>query len=171
MQETAVQYRDRLLGYLDGKDPVKVQSQTADRLARLIRGVSRARLTRRLAPKKWSVGEIIAHLADDELVGGYRMRVILEKPGTPIQGFDQDKWAQLGNYAKRDPKASLEFFRAARKANLAFYRSLNPRQRKFHGVHSERGPESIELVFKLFAAHDLNHLRQIEAILGKQKTM
>ncbi len=168
MQESAVQYRNRLLGYLAGKDPVKVQSQTADRLARLIRGVSRARLTRRPAPKKWSVGEIIAHLADDELVGGYRMRLILENPGTPIQGFGQDKWARLGNYAKRDPKASLEFFRATRKANLAFYRSLPARQRKFHGVHSERGPESIEQIFKLFAAHDLNHLRQIEAILVKR---
>ncbi len=170
MQETAVQYRQRLLGYLAGKDPVKVQSQTADQLAKLICGVSRVRLTRRPAPGKWSVGEIIAHLADDELVGGYRMRMILEKPGTPIQGFDQDKWAELGNYAKRDPKASLEFFRAARKANLAFYRLLNARQRKFHGVHSERGEESINLVFKLFAAHDINHLRQIEAILRKRPT-
>ena len=171
MQETAVQYQERLLGYLAGKDPEKVQSQTAGRLAELIRGASRSRLTRRPAPGKWSVGEIIAHLADDELVGGYRMRLILENPGTPVQSFDQEKWAELGNYAKRDPKASLELFRTLREANLALYRSLDARQRKFHGVHSERGEESIERIVKLFAAHDLNHLRQIEAILGKRPSV
>ncbi len=169
MQETAEQYINRLIGYLNGQDPVKVQAATARRLSKLIQGVSRARLTRRPAPGKWSVAEIIAHLADDEMVGGFRMRLILGAPGTPIQGFDQDRWAETGNYAKRDPKKSLELFRTLREANIAFYKSLTPAQRKLHGIHSERGKESIEAFFKLFAGHDINHMKQIEAILAKRR--
>ena len=169
MQETAEQYKQRLIGYLEGQDPAKVQAATAKRLARLIQGVPRPRLTRRPAPNKWSVVEILAHLAEDELVGGFRMRFIVGAPGTPVQGFDQDRWAETGNYAKRDPKKSLELFRTLREANIAFYKSLTPAQRKFHGIHSERGKESVEDMFNLFAGHDINHLKQIEAILGKRR--
>jgi hypothetical protein len=169
MQETAEQYINRLIGYLDGQDPVKVQSGTANRLAKLIRGVPRARLTRRPAPRKWSVAEILAHLAEDELVGGFRMRLIVGAPGTPVQGFDQDRWAETGKYAKRDPKKSIELFRAIREANIAFYKSLTPAQRKLYGIHSERGKESVERLFTLFAGHDINHTKQIEAILGKRR--
>ncbi|MDE3136334.1 MAG: DinB family protein [Acidobacteriota bacterium] len=169
MQETAQQYINRLTGYLDGKDPVKAQAATAKRLSRLIQGVSRPRLTRRPAPGKWSVAEILAHLADDEIVGGFRMRLIVGAPGTPIQGFDQDRWAETGNYAKRDPKDSLELFRTLREANIVFYKSLTPAQRKLFGIHSERGKESVEQIFKLLAGHDINHMKQIEAILGKRR--
>lgn len=169
MSETARQYVQRLIGYLEGRDPVRVQSSTARRLASLIHGVPRARLTRRPAPKKWSVAEILAHLADDEIVGGFRMRLIVAAPGTPIQGFDQDRWAETGRYAKLDPKKSLDLFRAVREANIAFYKSLTPAQRKRHGVHSERGTESVEFYFQLIAGHDLNHLRQIESILSSRR--
>jgi hypothetical protein len=167
MQETAKQYQQRLLGYLGAQDPAKVQAATHRRLTRLIHGVPRARLTRRPARGKWSVADILAHLADDELVGGFRMRLIVGAPGTPVQGFDQDRWAETGKYNKRDPKKSLELFRTVREANLAFYKSLTPAQRKLHGIHSERGKESVEYVFRLFAGHDLNHLNQINAILAR----
>ena len=117
------------------------------------------------APGKWSIGEIVAHLADDELVGAYRIRKILEDPGTAIQSFDQDKWAATGKYAHCDPTQSLELFRTLRQANLKLLKSLDKRQWKQHGVHAERGIESIAAITKHFACHDLNHLKQIETIL------
>jgi DinB superfamily len=169
MQETAEQYINRLIGYAKGQDPVKVQAATAKRLSKLIQGVSRAHLTRRPAPGKWSIAEILAHLADDEMVCGFRMRLIVGAPGTPVQGFDQDRWAETGNYAKRDPKKSIELFRTLREANIAFYKSLTPAQRKLHGIHSERGKESVERLFHLFAGHDINHMKQIEAILAHRR--
>lgn len=169
MQETSEQYVKRLIGYLGSQDPLKVQAATANRLAKLIQGVPRARLTRRPAPVKWSVAEILAHLADDEIVGGFRMRLIVGSPGTSIQGFDQDRWAETGQYNKRDPKKSLELFRTVRQANLAFYKSLTPAQQKLHGIHSERGKESVEQTFRLFAGHDLNHMNQIKAILARRR--
>jgi hypothetical protein len=167
MQETAQEYKQRIFGYVAENDPVKIQSETAKKLSRLISRASAPRLRKQPAPGKWSVTEILAHLADVELVVGYRIRAILGSPGTPIQGFDQDKWAAAMTYSKRDTRKSLECFSALRKANLNLLKSLTPAQWKYHGMHSERGEESIETIVKLNAGHDINHLRQIEKILSK----
>jgi DinB superfamily len=95
------------------------------------------------------------------------MRLILGAPGTAIAAFDQDSWVIAGHYAKRDPRKSLEQFRAVREANLALLKSLTPEQWKHYGMHSERGQETIEHIVRMFAGHDINHLQQIQRILGK----
>lgn len=166
MSETPQQYTQRILGNVEGKQPLVVQAATARRLERLIKGVSTARLCKRPDPEKWSVSEIVAHLADGEIVGGFRMRLILGAPGTPIVAYDQDQWATSGHYDKRDPRKSVEQFRVLREGNLALLRSLTPEQWKHYGMHAERGRESIEHIVRMFAGHDINHLRQIEKILA-----
>src|SRR5690349_18689164 len=118
MQETPQQYTQRVVGYVEGKQPLAVQASTVKKLERLIKGVPAARLRKRPAPDKWSVNEILAHLADAEIVGSFRMRLILGAPGTPVAAFDQDSWVTSGHYAKRDPRKSLEQFRILREANL-----------------------------------------------------
>ena len=165
MKETPQQYTQRVVGYVEGKQPLAVQASTAKKLERLIKGVPAAKLRKRPAPDKWSVAEILAHLADAEIVGSFRMRLILGAPGTPIVAFDQDSWVTSGHYAKRDPRKSLEQFRALRETNLRLLKSLTPEQWKHWGMHSERGQESVEHIVKMFAGHDVNHLRQIENIL------
>jgi hypothetical protein len=167
VKETPQQYTQRVVGYMEGKKTLAVQAATPKKLERLIKGVSTAKLRKRPAPDKWSVGEILAHLADAELVGGFRMRLILGAPGTPITPFDQDSWVISGHYAKRDPRKSLEQFRAVREANLILLKSLTPEQWKHHGVHAERGVETIEHIARMFAGHDVNHTLQIEEILGR----
>jgi len=169
MKETPQQYTERVLGYMEGKKPLAVQAATANKLARLIKGVPVSRLRKRPAPDKWSVSEILAHLADAEIVGGFRMRLILGAPGTPIAAFDQDRWVSSGHYDKRNPRRSVEQFRTLREANLALLKSLTPDQWQHHGVHSERGVETIDRIVHMFAGHDLNHLQQIERILAKQR--
>jgi hypothetical protein len=168
MSETPQQYTQRILDNVEGKQPLVVQAATAKRLERLIKGVSTARLCKRPAPEKWSVSEIVAHLADGEIVGGFRMRLILGSPGTPIVAYDQDRWATSGHYDKRDPRKSVEQFRVLREGNLALLRSLTPEQWKHYGMHSERGRESIEHIARMFAGHDINHLQQIEKILVRR---
>jgi len=169
MQETIEQYKQRIMGYTNGQNPLKVQAATPGKIDKLIKGVPKARLTKRPAPGKWSVGEILAHLADSELVAGYRMRSILGAPGTPIAAYDQDKWAEAENYAKHDPAVSLGVYRALRQANLRLMKSLRPEQWKHFGMHSERGEESVERLAQMMAGHDLNHLGQIVAILAPKK--
>jgi DinB family protein len=165
MKETPEQYIQRMLGNIQGHNSLKVQSTTAARLSRVMKRVSAARLRKRPAPDKWSVTEILAHLADSEIVVGWRMRSILGASGTPIQAFDQDAWVAAGHYAKRDPRKCLEQFRVAREANLALLKSLSPEQWKHFGMHAERGQETIEHITRMMAGHDINHLRQIEGIL------
>jgi hypothetical protein len=169
MQETPQEYIKRILGNVDGEDPLKVQAGTAKKLERLIKGVPAARLRKRPSPEKWSAGEILAHLADSEIVIGWRLRQILGAPGTPIQAYDQDSWAAAGHYQKRDPRKSAEQFRVVREANLALLKSLAPEQWKHHGMHSERGVETVEHIVRMIAGHDINHTKQVERIVGAKK--
>ena len=171
MPETVAEYRKRIVGHVGGsEDPMKLQASAAKKIEKLVKGASSAKLRKRPAPEKWSAAEIVAHLADAEIVVGYRIRMILGAPGTPIQAFNQDDWVISGHYEKRDARKALEQFRVLRETNLALYKSLAPEQWKHHGMHSERGEESVELIVRMMAGHDLNHIQQIERILAPRKS-
>jgi len=162
--DAAAAYTAKILSYQAGADFLALQAAAPQKLASLIEGLSPEELSRRPAPGKWSIQEIVAHLADDELVGGYRIRLILSASGTAIQAFDQDVWSRTGRYDRVDIHSSLELFRVLRHANLALLRSLRSEEWEMFGVHAERGAESIRDVAMYYAGHDLNHFKQIEAI-------
>ena len=166
MKETPQQYIKRMLSYVGGRDPLGIQARTPNELERLIEGASPSRLRQRPSPGKWSIAEILAHLADVEIVTSWRIRTILGAPGTPLQAIDQDAWVTAGHYDKRDPRKSVEVFRVLREMNLALFATLTPEQWKHHGIHSERGAETVEHIVRLYAGHDLNHTRQVEQIVA-----
>jgi chromatin segregation and condensation protein Rec8/ScpA/Scc1 (kleisin family) len=118
MVEAAEQYKARLGAYVEGKDPVAMQSQTSHTLARLVDGVGETQLSLKPAPNKWSVTEILAHMAADELRSTWRYRQILEHDAPELLGFDQEMWARLGDYASWNPQEALEMFRLLRETNL-----------------------------------------------------
>jgi hypothetical protein len=126
-------------------------------------------LRKRPAPGKWSIVEILAHLADTEIVASWRIRAILGAPGTPLQAIDQDAWVTAGHYDRRDPRRSLELFRVLREVNVELFKTLTPEQWHHHGMHAERGVETVEHIVRLFAGHDLNHTRQVEHILASSR--
>jgi len=169
MQETPQQYTARILGYVEGKNPLRVEQSTPQKLASIIKRLDKKKLTQRPGPDKWSIAEILAHLADSELVRGWRMRLILGQNGATIQAFDQDVWASTFNYARRDPKASLEMFRVLRQNNLAMLKALPKDLWENYGMHQERGKESVAHLVRMFAGHDLNHLRQVEQIASQSR--
>lgn len=164
MQETPQQYAQRILSHSDGKDPIRIQRDTPKRLATLTRDLKKNQFTRRPAPDKWSIAEILAHLADVEMVAGFRMRLILGANGTPIQAFDQNVWADTFQYQRRDPKTSLATFRVLRESNLATLKSVPRSLWENYGLHQERGKETISQIVRMIAGHDLNHLQQVERI-------
>jgi hypothetical protein len=165
MKETPLEYVARMLRNIEGKDPIKVQSATAKKLDKLIRNQAPSSLRKRPAPGKWSVLEILAHMAETEFAAGWRIRQALSSPGIALQAFDQDAWANTGHYDKRPATKWVEQFRALREANLNLVRSLTPQQWKNHGLHEERGPQTIEQMVRMTAGHDINHTKQIELIL------
>lgn len=169
MQETAPQYIQRILGYVEGQDAIKVQRTTAAKLKKLTQRLTPKQLKWKPEPTKWSIAEIVAHLADVEIVASWRMRSIVGASGTTIQPFDQDAWASAFQYAKRDPKQSLEVFRVLRENNLAMLKALPPETWENYGMHLERGKETIAHLARMFAGHDTNHVLQIESIVAQLK--
>jgi hypothetical protein len=101
-----------------------------------------------------------------ELVLAYRMRLILSAPGAELQLMDQDAWARTGRYDAVDVHGSSKLFGSLRASNLTFLGTLSGTEWATCGIHPERGAESILDMAKYYAGHDINHLRQIEAILG-----
>ena len=165
MKETAQEYIKRVLGYLEGNNTLEVLAASPTHVKGLIAGVAAERLSKRPLPDKWSVVEILAHLADVEIVQGFRVRMILGAPGAPIQGFDQDAWAQAGDYAKQDPTLSFEAYRVTRERTLRLLTGLSSDMWDRFGMHSERGKETVRRVSEMMAGHDINHIRQIETIV------
>jgi hypothetical protein len=168
MTETFDEYRARVLDYLGRRDPLRVQAATPARLARLVEGVPRRVLTRRPAPGKWSIVEILAHLADAELAMGWRIRSMLATPGVALAWWDEYLWSEKCRYARIPPMQSLATFRTLRTSNLALLRAM-PRVswKRCYGVHGKRGRQTIADFVQMEAAHDLNHIRQIRVLLGR----
>ena len=162
--EAVSEYKEKILRFQAGADPLVLQARAPDVLAALVDGLTAEQLGQRPAPGKWSIREIVAHLADDELVGAYRIRLILSAPGTAIQAFDQDIWARTGRYSTSDILDSLLLYRTLRFANLKLLQSLTAHEWDMFGVHAERGIESLRDIAAYYAGHDINHFRQIELI-------
>jgi hypothetical protein len=165
MTETAEEYKSRFAAYVEGKDPVALQREAPDTIAGLIAGIAPARLAQPPAPGKWSVLQIIAHLAEDELASSWRYRQMLEHDRPELIAFDQELWARLGDYSSWEPEDALAMFRLLRQANLRMFARLTPQQWKRCGTHSERGQVTLRQLCRHMAAHDVNHIEQIRRIL------
>lgn len=138
-----------------------MQEELPELLAELITGIPLEKLTVRPAPGKWSVCEIVAHLAEDELTTSWRYRQMIENPGVVLAGFDQDLWTRLGDYNSWSSTDALQMFRLLRVANVRMLRRLTPEQWERHGIHAERGPMTVRSLARHMAGHDRNHLDQI----------
>ena len=169
MPENAQQYIQRILGHVEGQDAIKVQRATTRKLKRLTQGLTPRQLRWQPEAGKWSIAEIVAHLADVEIVASWRIRSVLGANGTAIQPFDQDAWASVFQYRKRDLNQSLEVFRVLRENNLAMLKALPRAGWDNYGMHAERGKETIAHLARMFAGHDTNHILQVERIAGLLK--
>jgi uncharacterized damage-inducible protein DinB len=158
------EYVAKLLQLLGECDPVEVQSQLVERIRGLVDGLSDEQLRAREAPGKWSVLEVVQHLADTEVVYRYRMRMSVAQPGSPIPDYDQDRWASGLRYNEAALENVLHELDAFRSANLAWIGGLSDEELDRAGIHEERGLESVGRIVELLAAHDLVHCRQIERI-------
>jgi uncharacterized damage-inducible protein DinB len=167
MNEATAQYIQKLRGFLGSKDPMQSLRETPALLKQLVEAAPEELTRTPPAPGKWSLRQIMAHLADSELVAGYRYRSILgAEDGAPIAAYDQDRWAEAGNYANVSVTDSLASFTALRQMNLRLIESLPAKAWDKYGLHAERGRESIRDLVQLVAGHDLNHIAQIRKILG-----
>jgi uncharacterized damage-inducible protein DinB len=149
--------------FLCGGDPLATIRETAARLEKAVQARDAEALNRVPAPGKWSVRDILAHLADCEVVFAFRLRQALAENYHVIQPFDQDRWA--ATYAHYEARAALTVFTAVRQWNLALIAGLKPGALTKLLTHPERGEMTFQVVVETMAGHDLNHLGQIDRIL------
>src|SRR5688572_24947388 len=155
-------YTERILGLLGDRAPVASLEASSKRIESLASTLGRDGLGRSYAPGKWTASQILAHLADAELAIGFRLRQALAEDNYIIQAFDQELWAK--RYGALDGALATRTFSALRQWNLALIRTLKPEELARPAMHPERGPESVEIIIKMLAGHDLNHLAQLETI-------
>jgi hypothetical protein len=149
---------------LGDRDPLEVTRATPVRLENLLQQIGPEKVNLAPAPGKWSARDILCHLADCEIVFAFRLRQGLAEDFHVIQPFDQDKWAQT--YGHYDAATALAAFSGVRQWNLAFISGLTAEDSAKRLNHPERGDMTLQAVIETMGGHDLNHLRQVEAILA-----
>jgi hypothetical protein len=162
----ASSYVRALLDLLGSREPLAVMTELTPWLDSRIESVAEIVLRRPEGPGKWSVVQVIQHLADSELVMGYRIKMILTQDRPPLPGYDQDQWAGEFEYDRVPLMLALGQLQGLRAAHLHLWTRLTPRQLERVGLHTERGPESARHLLRLLAAHDLVHRRQIDRVLS-----
>jgi hypothetical protein len=150
--------------YLDGRPVLDIIRATPAALQSLTAGLDAAAMDTPPAPGKWSVRGILAHLADCELVFGFRLRQALEKPGSVITPFDQDAWAT--RYSAYSAADALRTFLAMREWNVALLAAVSEAEYANTVTHPERGEMTFQVLVETIAGHDLNHLNRLRAQLA-----
>ncbi len=150
--------------HLGSHDAVETVTKTPQVMAALVAAMGEKRLNEPREPGKWSPREIVAHLADCEVVFSFRLRQALAEDNPTVQPFDQDKWAAV--YGAYDAKAALALFTALRQWNVALLRSLTPDAFDRKLTHPERGEMTFRTIVETMGGHDLNHLAQLQRVAG-----
>ena len=145
--------------FLGERNPVELMAATSERLEELVGKMTREQADVPIAPGKWSVREIVAHLADAEIGFGFRLRQTLGGE-SHLQPFDQDAWAK--SYARYTLPAAMECFRALRAWNLLLVRGVSEADKTLPAHHPERGDMVMWTIVETMAGHDVNHLLQLE---------
>ncbi|HUF65575.1 MAG TPA: DinB family protein [Gemmatimonadaceae bacterium] len=163
-REHADAYIAGILHALGDRDAFRVLETTPADFARLIDGLTAAELRAPEGSGKWSLQQVLAHMADSEVVWSLRLRMVLTHDRPPLTGYDQDLWAERLGYGETDTAQSLRVFAVLRESNLRLLRRATPADLQRFGVHAERGEESVQHMIRLYAGHDIVHLRQLERI-------
>jgi hypothetical protein len=148
--------------FLDGRPLEEILAATPAALAEALAAIGDENLSTPPAPGKWSPAEIVCHLADCELVFGFRLRQTLAEDRPTLQPFDQDKWAKP--YRGISAGHALEVFAALRGWNLRLFEAVLPAAASRPAHHPERGDLTFQTTMETMAGHDLNHLGQLRRL-------
>ncbi|MGA2596010.1 MAG: DinB family protein [Bryobacteraceae bacterium] len=154
--------------FLADRDVFEVIAATPRELEILLDEIGPENAEKSPAPGKWSCRDIICHLADCEIVFAFRIRQTLAEDNHVVQPFDQDKWANP--YAAYQARAALAVFTAVRNWNLTLVHAAGKAVLTKPLSHPERGEMTLGVLLETMGGHDLNHLRQIEAIRSRSAT-
>jgi hypothetical protein len=155
------------------KKHLDVAEKSPKEIAAAVSGLAHDVLRYKPAPDKWSILEILGHLADIEIVYAYRLRQMLADEKPVIAPMDQDAWARNLNYMEIPAPELLAVYGLNRHHNLRLLRRLQLGDLGKSAFHPERQQDvKVEQVIEMMAKHGVNHLAQIERLkseAGKRK--
>jgi hypothetical protein len=163
-------YQQLMLDLAGDGDPADPQGRTAAEIREVLAEAG-SRLRQRPAEGEWSVLELLGHLVDAELVLGARYRWVLAEDHPEIVAYDQDHWVAALKHNEGDPEALLREFEALRASNLALWRRSSDEQKARWGMHSERGEESFDIMFRMSTGHSRFHLNQMRDTIAALKQL
>src|SRR5436309_2185394 len=137
-------YVNSLFEALGSRQPLEVLAETPQALRRAVAGLTPLQDATPERPGKWSVRQVVQHLADSELVGGFRFRMVLAHDAPELPAYDQDLWADRLRYQDSELATALEDFAMLRALNLRVLRRATPEDLKNRVIrHAERGDEPL----------------------------
>ena len=147
---------------LGNRDTLEALGDTPGRMRAIVERWTPDEFERSHAPGKWSVRQLLIHLAQTELALGARARFALSQPAYVAQAFSQDDWMPLDGSV--DARTALDVYTTLRRLNVALFRNLTAGQRDRTFTHPEYGSLTVGWVASQMAGHDLHHLAQIETV-------
>jgi hypothetical protein len=143
----------------------------AELLATVLTGAAGEEVDFAPAPDKWTIRQIMAHLADAELVAAHRFRLVIAEENPTMTAFDEGRWARNLDYARRKPTQSLDTFRRLRAENYELLQALPESAFERTGSHSVKGPMTLRQLLAGFADHAESHARQLQTLRAGYKTL
>jgi len=150
-------YYGTYVGQVSENDVLAVLAGQIDETLALLRSVPRARWTHRYAPGKWSVGEVVGHLADTERIFAYRALRFARNDGTPLAGFDENQFVPPANFDARPLPDLAEEFRAVRGASLALFRGFDDAALARRGT-ANKVEFTVRAIPWIIAGHERHHV-------------
>lgn len=120
-------------------------------------------------PGQWSVRQIVAHVADSEIVAADRFRRVVAEENPTLISFDQDAWVRNLNYARRRTSDSLETFRRLRAENWELLKDLPETAFERKATHNQRGAITLLDLLRTYAAHPESHARQLLEVRNRYR--
>lgn len=154
----------RYVEALGGKEPIESMRKAPKRVKKLVRDLSEKQLAKRPAEGKWSIKEVVGHLADGEIILGARLRFVAAMDRPPLPGYDENLFVQRLGIERTKTKNLLAAFAAVRAVNVDLLARLEEDALDRVGMHSERGEQSIRTMIAMYAGHDMIHENQIQRV-------
>jgi hypothetical protein len=133
-------------------------------LASATTGCAGVELDYKPSPDKWSIRQIVCHLADSEQVGAMRFRQTIAEENPTIQWYDEGAWAEKLDYSRRKLSVAVETFRRTRAENFDLLRELPAEAYSRMATHSKFGPKTLLDLLRTYAEHAENHVVQLRQV-------
>ena len=127
-------------------------------------GVAGPELDFKPGENKWSIRQIVCHLADSEIVDAMRIRLIVAEDNPTMGAYDQEAWAKNLDYGKRKLSQAIETCRRLRVENHELLKDLPESAFARTATHAERGVTSLRQQVLINAEHLEAHVKQIQGV-------